>query len=107
MKIASIKKFHLNGETIVISYNADQVGDTSTPETYLEVTGLPEDSEVVAVGYTLNDSTGVPMKLADISNLGTADSITQDGLYLILSGALERLEISGNAECDIVMKQVI
>ena len=107
MKIASIKKFHLNGETIVIRYNADEVGDTSTPETYFEVTGLPENSEVTIMGFTLNESTGVPMKVADISNLGVADSITADGLYLVLSGALERLEISGNAECDIIMKQVI
>lgn len=109
MKIASIIKKHMIvNEPFVIKYNADEVGDTSIPETYIEVTGLPEEeADITAVGYTLADSDGVSMKFADIAGLDTAESITHDGLYLILSGALEKLELNTNVECDVIVKQVI
>lgn len=94
-------------EPFVIKYNANEVGDTSVPETYIEVTGLPEEAEMTALGHTLKESDGIIMKFADIAGLDTAESITKDGLYLILSGALEKLILTSNAECDIIVKQVL
>ena len=109
MKIGSIERVHLNNNTHIIRYNADEVGDTSTPETWLEVHGMPteEEAEISVVGYLLKDSPGITLKLADIGALDTADGITKDGIYMILSGGLERVELSTAIECDIIIKQVV
>ena len=106
MKIVSILKYDLDGNEVAIRYNANEVGDTSVGETYLEVTGLPEDAQIDAVGYMLQDSDGIPMKFADIAGLDTTENITKDGIYMIMSGALERLVISCSATCHLVIKQV-
>lgn len=107
MKIASIIKRHMDNETFPILYNANEAGDTSTPETWLEVTNLPEESEISVVGYVLKESSGIPMKVADVAGLDTSDGITKDGIYMVLSGGLERLELITSASCDLVVKQVV
>ena len=111
MKIASLQKFRFNiaegFDTHVIRFNSDEVGDDVVPEVYIECTDLPEESQINAIGYTLKDSDGISLKFADIANLGTVDSIDKDGIYLILSSALERLELVTNADANIVIKQVI
>ena len=111
MKIASLQRFRFNIEegfdTHIINFNSDGVGDDVVPEVYIEVTDLPEESQINAIGYTLKDSAGIPLKFADIANLGTADSIDKDGLYLILASALERLELVTNADANVIIKQVI
>lgn len=106
MKIGAITKYDLDNSTVTVVYNADEVGDTSVPETYLEVTGL-DNSIVSAVGYVLKDSAGIPMKFADIAGLDTAEDITKDGIYLIMSGSLEKLEITCDGSCHLVVKQVL
>ena len=98
--------YTVDSDKLVIHYNNNEPGDTSIPETYLEITGLGEDKEVNAVGYTLSHSSGIVMKFANISGLDTSDSISADGIYMILSGALERLELQSTGACHIIVKQV-
>lgn len=109
MKIATVQKIHLNNETFVIKYNANEAGDTSTPETWLEVYNMPVgmEGEISVVGYMLNESVGTPLKVADIGRLDTADGIVGNGIYMILSGGLERVELSTSVECDVIIKQVV
>ena len=107
MKIGAINKYEMDNNTITITFNTDGKGDTITPEVYLEVTELPEEKSVSAVGYVLKESDGIPMKFASISGLDTAEDITKDGIYLILSSALERLDISCSGTCKLTVKQVL
>ena len=107
MKISNIQEFDMNTEPFVIKYNANEVGDSSVSDTYLEVTGLGEGMEISAVGFVLNHSAGIPMKLASISDIGVADTITKDGIYLVLSNSLERLELHCTGSCHIIIKQVM
>ena len=115
MKIVNITKFSFKDATsespavhdYTVKYNANEVGDDAVGDTYLQVNGLAEGTQVSAVGFVLNDSIGVPLKFADIANLGTADNIESDGIYLVISGALERLELSCNGTCDVIVKQIM
>lgn len=107
MKVGYLRELDMTTEPVIIDYNANGVGDATVSDTYIEVTGLGEGMEISAVGYVLNSSSGVSMKFADISNIGIAETITQDGIYMILSGALERLELTCSGSCHLIIKQVI
>lgn len=111
MKIGGLQKFDFNMaegiDTLVIHFNSDEVGDDVVPEVYIECTGLAEGNQINAIGYTLKDSAGIALKFADMANLGTADVIESDGIYLVLSSALERLELISNGDAHIIIKQVI
>ena len=111
MKIGNIRRFQFNNsegeDKCIIRYNSDEVGDDIVPETYLEVTGVQEGQQIGVTGYTLSNSDGVTMKFADISGIGTVDVIESDGIYLILSSALERLELESNSDAKVIIKQVL
>lgn len=106
-KIGFIKEYDMTTEPIVLKYNANEVGDTSVSDTYLEVTGLGEDQSIGAIGYVLEDSNGIAMSFADISNIGVVEVIEQDGLYMVLSGALEKLVLTCTGSCHLTIKQVL
>ena len=110
MNIVNLQKFDFNNsegiDTLVLRYNSDEPGDSIVPETYIEVSGMAEGEQVSAVGYVLNNSTGITLKFADIANLGTVDAIEADGIYLILSSAMERVELTSNSNAHLVVKQV-
>ena len=106
MKIVFLREYDMTTEPLEIRYNANELGDTSVSDTYLEVTGLPEGSVITAIGHVLDSSVGVPMKFADMSNIGIAEDITKDGIYMILSGALEKLVLNCTGTAHVIVKEV-
>lgn len=110
MRVASIQTFNFNNsegiDELVIRYNSDEQGDEIVPETYLEIIGLAEGDQVSAIGYVLGSEDGVAMSFADISGIGTAEVVEKDGIYLILSSSLQRLELQSSGDCKVIVKQV-
>lgn len=110
MNIVNLQKFDFNNsegiDTLVLRYNSDEPGDSVVPETYLQVNGMLDGDQITALGYSLINSDGIALKFANISGLGIVDTIESDGIYLVLSSALERLELNSTSHASLIIKQV-
>ena len=99
MKVGQVIKIDLKGpHTETVLFNNNQRGDTPTEELYLE---LLDSCSVSAVGYGLKSSTGIPLKFIDIANLSVAEAVEDPGIYMLMCSALEKVEISFDANASI------
>ena len=99
MKVGQVIKLDLKGpHTETVMFNNNEKGDVVTEELYLE---LMSECQVTAVGYGLRSSTGVPLKFIDVSSLGIADNVSLPGVYMLMSSAFEKIEISFDAQASI------
>jgi hypothetical protein len=99
MKVGQIKEILLSEpHTEKVYFNNNEPGDMVTDELYIE---LENDCQVTALAYGLRASKGVPVKFIDIANLTTCDVIDKAGLYMVMTSALERLDITFNAQDSI------
>lgn len=104
MKIISNSKHTVsNGEVLTLTLNKGNQGDVSVSETYIRTLS---NIGFTVKGFLKDDANGVACKVLDIANYSIVSTVTNAGIYQVLSAPYQKLEITFGGSGDVVIEEI-
>lgn len=103
MKIKTLLEAELSNGSRTVYFGNDKVGDSVVQSVYIQVC---DDVAVSLTGTTVFGQDEVAVGAIALADFSKVDSITEEGIYMVVSEPLHSLTLTTSGTVDVVVKAV-
>lgn len=103
MRVKTMLEASLNNGSKTVYFGNSKVGDSAVGSVYVQVL---DDVEVSVTGTMAEGEDAVALAAISLADFSKVESITEEGIYLVITEPLYSLTLTTSGEVDVIVKAI-